>query len=441
MTLTTIIALIIVWILILLPTLIFWETEINSDKVRELIRPSGRLYRKSKVTLSLFLSSFVVILTIYSHFSLIYSVVLIEIISFVFIGVATKQNGEKSIKSIMSKESIVAYLIPSLFSYVLALVSLGLSANVTEAVFISLSRLEESKFSILGISMASLLMSISLLIKMGIFPFFIYTLNVNKGISWGGIVFVGIIAKLPVIVVMIYYGATIGPNILMLCGVISMVIAPIAAFSTQHAKKFMACSSLAAMGWLTAGIGCFKGASTVGIQNSPQWTFTVWAFYLVYSISTILLITVLNYVHPVFFSSYKGEIQGCNDEVGPRSNLWLRKVGIISLFTQMGIPPLAFFWAKLLIIIGVINSGKMILVVSLLLFTIIMVCFYFWMLWNISKERKKELLGIGISGLPNMVVRINLPHQIVGERGSSLNGVMVLSSILVCIMTGIVIWM
>lgn len=183
MTLTSIIALIIVWILILLPTLIFWETEINSDKVRELIRPSGRLYRKSKVTLSLFLSSFVVILTIYSHFSLIYSVVLIEIISFVFIGVATKQNGEKSIKSIMSKESIVAYLIPSLFSYVLALVSLGLSANVTEAVFISLSRLEESKFSILGISMASLLMSISLLIKMGIFPFFIYTLNVNKGIS------------------------------------------------------------------------------------------------------------------------------------------------------------------------------------------------------------------------------------------------------------------
>lgn len=363
-----------------------------------------------------------------------------EIISFVFIGVATKQDGEKSIKSIMSKESVVAYLIPSLFSYVLALISLGLSANVNEAVFISLSKLEESRFSVLGISMASLLMSISLLIKMGIFPFFVYTLNVNKGISWGGIVFVGIIAKLPVIVVMIYYGATIGPNILMLCGVISMVIAPIAAFSTQHAKKFMACSSLAAMGWLTAGIGCFKGASSIGIQNSPQWTLTVWAFYLIYSISTILLITILNYVHPVFFSSYKGEIQGCNDEVGPRSTLWLRKVGIISLFTQMGIPPLAFFWAKLLIVIGVINSGKMVLVVLLLLFTIVMVCFYFWMLWNISKENKKGLVGIGISGLPEMAVRINLPHQMTGERGSSLNGVMVLSSILVCIMTGIVIW-
>ena len=77
---------------------------------------TGRAHRKNMLTLFLFASSFIVIYAIANHFSLMYSIVLIEIISFIFIGVATKERGEKSIKSIMTKESVVAYLIPSLFS-------------------------------------------------------------------------------------------------------------------------------------------------------------------------------------------------------------------------------------------------------------------------------------------------------------------------------------
>jgi NADH:ubiquinone oxidoreductase subunit 2 (subunit N) len=176
-----------------------------------------------------------------------YSIVLIEIISFIFIGVATKERGEKSIKSIMTKESVVAYLIPSLFSYILGLISLALSGGLSGTLSTPISALTHG-YPIFGLYAPTIFMSVSLIIKMGIFPFFVYALNVNKGISWGGIIFIGVIAKIPIVILMLYYGNTIGPNIITFCGVLSLVIASMAAFTTPHAKKFMACSSLAAMG-------------------------------------------------------------------------------------------------------------------------------------------------------------------------------------------------
>jgi NADH:ubiquinone oxidoreductase subunit 2 (subunit N) len=219
-----------------------------------------------------------------------------------------------------------------------------------------------------------------------------------------------------------------------------LVIASMAAFTTPHAKKFMACSSLAAMGWLTAGIGCFKGYNVELAQMKPQWTLIIWAFYIIYSINTILLITILNYAHPVFFSSYRGEVGEHEGELNSQVTVWLKRIGILALFTQMGIPPLAFFWTKLIILVGIVKSGKIVIAVVLLVFNIVMVCFYFWMLWNMVRKKKGRNTKIGVPMKSEIGSMSYLAHQNFVPGNLRLNGVMILSSFLVCIITGIVAW-
>ena len=136
------------------------------------------------------------------------------------------------------KESLLAYLIPSLLSYVCALIGLYLGGELSEAT---------QKGYVPG-APYFLFMTIALTVKMGLFPFFVYTLNVSQGISWNAIFFVGITSKLPLVVVIVNYGHLIHPRVMILAGMFSMLASCLVIFNSVYMKRFIASSSFSVMG-------------------------------------------------------------------------------------------------------------------------------------------------------------------------------------------------
>ena len=125
-----------------------------------------------------YISTFLVILLVYSHLGVLYGVILLEIISFIFVWSSQIETGECIQISSHNKESLLAYLIPSLFSYVCALVSLYLAGQLWPR-----GNVLEPQNLFINSNFYFVLMTISLTIKLGLFPFFVYTLNVSQGIS------------------------------------------------------------------------------------------------------------------------------------------------------------------------------------------------------------------------------------------------------------------
>ena len=260
-----------------------------------------------------YISTFLVILLVYSHLGVLYGVILLEIISFIFVWSSQIETGECIQISSHNKESLLAYLIPSLFSYVCALVSLYLAGQLWPR-----GNVLEPQNLFINSNFYFVLMTISLTIKLGLFPFFVYTLNVSQGISWSAIFFLGITSKLPILIILINYGNIVLPEIMIISGILSLLTSAIIIFNSIYVKRYIACSSLASMGWLSCSI---------------------------------------------------------------------RRFGVIAIFTQMGLPPLIFFFIKLGLLGTMVELGQSLIIFIMVLNSIIMSAAYIWLVWNVSRER------------------------------------------------------
>ena len=143
-------------------------------------------------------------------------------------------------------------------------------------------------------------MTISLVIKMGLFPFFVYTLNVNQGISWNAIFFIGVISKLPIIIIMVNYGNIISPQVMVISGLLSTLISGFIIFNSIYVKRYIASSSLASMGWLSIIIGVYKNNSNIFFYNLPLSTI-IWGFWVIYGVNTLLIVIMLENCYPLIF--------------------------------------------------------------------------------------------------------------------------------------------
>ena len=97
-------------------------------------------------------------------------------------------------------------------------------------------------------------MTTPLLIKMSLFSFLLYTLNVNQERPLGMLFFIGVTSKLIIIVVMIC-GKIINPWVIIVMGIFSKLISDFIVFSSLYVKRYMTVSSLGVMGWLSARVG------------------------------------------------------------------------------------------------------------------------------------------------------------------------------------------
>ena len=332
-----------------------------------------------------YLISYTVVTLVWKYVGVLYAVVLLEIMSFVFMWLTHLETTEAVQVSSHMKESLLAYLIPSLLSYVCALIGLYLGGELSEAT---------QKGYVPG-APYFLFMTIALTVKMGLFPFFVYTLNVSQGISWNAIFFIGITSKLPLVVVIVNYGHLIHPTVMIIAGMFSMLVSCLVIFNSVYMKRFIASSSFSTMGWISALAGLFKIFGFEGEKwySTPAYMM-LWLFFVTYSINTLLILIMLENCYPLFLSSYKGELDYSGSILGTWHHVLLRWFGVIGIISQMGLPPLAFFSVKYFVVRTVIELSIPVcpvLITIMVINSLVMFGAYIWLLWNVIRGKAIKL--------------------------------------------------
>ena len=356
---------------------------------------------KAILSFLVYLIAYMVVALVCMYSGLLYAVILLEIMSFVFMWLSHLQTSEPIQVSSHLKESLLSYLIPSLLSYVCALVGLYLSGGAAEiAESRGLVGFTESGEKIIKLPSLPYMvfMTLALGIKMGVFPFFVYTLNVSQGVSWNAIFFLGITSKVPLVIVLVNCGTIIHEHVLIIVGLSSMLVSCLVIFNSVYMKRFIAGSSLSVMGWISTLVALFRydkyGYGEEFYMDATPMYMSLWLFFVTYSINTLLILIMLENCYPLFLSSYKGEVDFAGMVLGTVHHVWLRRLGMVGIISQMGLPPLAFFGIKYVIFLYMVKM-KVLVSSTILVVMVINSAFFFgayiWFLWNILRGKAMKV--------------------------------------------------
>jgi multicomponent Na+:H+ antiporter subunit D len=131
-------------------------------------------------------------------------------------------------------------------------------------------------------------------------------------------------------------------SILMLVGTFSIIVGALAALKQDNFKKILAYSSISQVGYIVLGLGC---GSPLGIAGAVFHLFN-------HSIFKSLL----------FVNSAAVETQTGSTDITKMGGLGARMpytnaTNLIAIFSTSGIPPMAGFWSKLVIIMALWQQG------------------------------------------------------------------------------------
>lgn len=256
----------------------------------------------------------------------------------------------------------------------------------------------------------SILISLALLVKLGAVPFYLWVKTVYSGISWTAIIILGVLNKIGVIIIL-SYNIPSGYTVYLLVGILSITVGSIVASNQIGLKELWGFSGVASMGLI---IVLLFTARKANYSSSLTYTFNqeIITFLLVYALSILPFILIIS-------------ITGLNNQ--NNINFHLHKLNksttqayilIIALLSSAGIPPLAGFAIKFIVLSEVSNLSTGSLAIVILLLNLPLVMAY---LRLVSK----------ITGLEPSVYYYNLSQVKVPLRLSSLAIILSLISLLI----------
>jgi NADH-quinone oxidoreductase subunit N len=274
--------------------------------------------------------------------SILWIIFIFEFQSFIILGSCYLFKNE-SIK-VKEIEGSLNYIIPAFLSFILLLIYV-LGVNFQNKAFIY-----SNSF------LLNIILIVSILTKVGAFPFYFWVPNVYKGITWSTLLFISVISKVFIIIFILFY-IPILPHVMVIIGFITLLVAGLYMACESKIKKYLAFSSIAHIGWL---ILCLSNSNlSIGASFFTCEEIVV-IFFFTYTFNFVLLCSNLKLVNSNklynLFSSIRSEKQ-----------IFCFFFSIlISLFSMAGIPPFAGFIAKFLIFINIYYSN--ILICYLLVF-------------------------------------------------------------------------
>jgi NADH-quinone oxidoreductase subunit N len=202
-----------------------------------------------------------------------------------------------------------------------------------------------------GGSIGALFIIIALLFKIAAAPFHSWAPDVYEGSPTIVTAFFAIVPKLATISVLIILlnGPFIGifsdlQPILIFSAVCSLLVGSIAAINQAKMKRLLAYSSISHVGFLLCGI-------LTNSILSLQATFIYLIIYIVMSINTwTLVLTIFKH------GNYITQLSGLS-----RTNPVLGMTFVLVLFSIAGVPPLAGFFSKYLILLELVNNSYYVL--------------------------------------------------------------------------------
>lgn len=192
----------------------------------------------------------------------------------------------------------------------------------------------------------------SFILKMGIFPFHFWLVQVMRGISWISCIVLSVWQKLAPLLVLRRLINSVNYILFFTLGSIGSVLGGVIGINQSYMRNLMAYSSISHIGWILSGIIC---------------SFIIFLFYfLVYSITTISIIFFLNIYN-------RRNINSINFVNYPIYILFSISILFLSLG---GFPPFIGFYPKLGVIYYILNNTLFFDASLLVLGSLINIFFY-----------------------------------------------------------------
>ena len=214
---------------------------------------------------------------------------------------------------------------------------------------------------------------LSLLFKIGIFPFHFWIADIYSGISYKTIFFLFLIPKASFIFILInfYYNvfanAIITINSLFIfLAVLSILVATFCALMQKTIKKLLAFSSIVNVGYLLLLITTFSAYSIIYIIS---YLIVYFLNLITFFIFLLTLKKIVGYyeINITYISQLSNLFK-----INPLISISLA----ISIFSIAGLPPFGGFYTKYFILIDLINNKYYTVVIILLLLSIVSTFYY-----------------------------------------------------------------
>ena len=331
----------------------------------------------------------------------------IELISLsLYILASIKRDGQYS-----TEAGIKYFLLGAVASGILLFGSALIYWLTGETSFIGLSNyIWYSPFSqdSISLSIAALFILIALLFKLAAAPFHMWAPDVYEGSPTIVTAYFAIVPKIATLGLL--YELLFGPfsslfsqlqPFLLFSALLSIIVGSLGAINQTKLKRLVAYSAIAHMGFMLLGL-------STGALNGLLATFVYIVIYMITSFNTFAFLLSLN--SPQFISQLTGL---------SRFNPILAFTFALSLFSMAGIPPLAGFFSKYLVLLAAINNNQYFVALIAIIFSVIGSFYYLrlikWMFFRDSSDYLyKTLSDISMRGLdyPEKTILTNTTSNI-----------------------------
>lgn len=220
---------------------------------------------------------------------------------------------------------------------------------------------------IVGISMVI----ISLLFKMSIAPFHIWTPDVYEGAPTISVAIFSSLHKISIIAIfvafisMIFGKYAISFNMIFkVLAILSLVIGALGGLMQKSLKRLMAYSTILNMGYVLLAI--------IADIYIGFWRQAFFVYVIIYSISVVSLLLIIKSI----YGDKSDDIALSNLAGLTKNNKFLSFSLVILLSSMMGIPPLAGFFAKYYVLYNLISLDEYMLTVIAILASVIAAFYY-----------------------------------------------------------------
>ena len=253
----------------------------------------------------------------------------------------------------------------------------------------------ENEGSLILLQSAAIFIIIALLFKLAAAPFHMWAPDVYEGSPMIVTAFFAIVPKIATLGLL--YELLFGPfaslfglikPFLLFSALLSIIIGSLGAINQTKLKRLVAYSAIAHMGFILLGL-------STGVLSGFLATFVYIILYIVTSFNTFAFLLSLN--SPIYISQLTGL---------SRYNPILAYTFVFSLFSMAGIPPLAGFFSKYLVLLSVINNNLYFVALIAVIFSVIGSYYYLrlimWMFFTDSSDHLyKTLSDISMKGCEN----------------------------------------
>jgi NADH-quinone oxidoreductase subunit N len=280
-----------------------------------------------------------------------------------------------NVTSVKSTEAGLKYFVVGSIASIMYL--LGVAIIYCELGSVDLGILKVLMFSgleQLNIKIGVMLLLSGIMFKLAVAPFHVWIADVYEGVLITVTAFYAIVPKIVLVMILIKFLYVFGGEWLMLwLAVLSMAIGTLSALYQTSIKRLVAYSAIAHMGFVLLGL----------VSGSVLAMGYVIIYMIIYALVSVNLFAILIGMGVETIRELGGMI---------RNNVILMIVGVFNFFSLVGVPPLAGFYGKAMILSGAMEANMNNIAVIFVIFSAVSAFYYLRLVKIVVYEEGENLM-------------------------------------------------